>query len=99
MKKHPILRSTFMAGLTLRLFKTPLTGLARILLMNRDLSEAALADVLQNRCPYEFCNILCWSLFLFNFITKRLQVFSCEFCEIFKKIFFYRAPMMAAFDL
>ena len=41
MKKHPILRSTFMAGLTLRLFKTPLTGLARILLTNRDLSEAA----------------------------------------------------------
>ena len=41
MKKHPILRSTFMEGLTLRLFKTPLTGLARILLMSRDLSETA----------------------------------------------------------
>ena len=24
------------------------------------------------------------------------QVFSCEFCEIFKKTFFYRTPVVAA---
>ena len=24
------------------------------------------------------------------------QVFSCEFCEIFKNIFFYRTPLVAA---
>ena len=48
---------------------------------------------------------LCLSLF-FNklkhfFIKKQIlaQVFSCEFCEIFKNTFFYRAPPVAAFAL
>ena len=33
-----------------------------------------------------------------NFIKKEAltQVFSCEFCEIFKNIVFYRAPRVAA---
>ena len=36
---------------------------------------------------------LCWSLFSIKlqaciFIEKRTQAFSCEYCEIFKKIFF-----------
>ena len=35
-----------------------------------------------------------------NFIKKETltQVFSCEFCEIFKNNFFYRAPLVAASD-
>ena len=34
-----------------------------------------------------------------NFIKKEAltQVFSCKFCEIFKNIFFYRTPPVAAF--
>ena len=41
---------------------------------------------------------LCQSLFAFNFIKKETlaQVFSCEFCEISKNSFFYRAPLVAA---
>ena len=33
-----------------------------------------------------------------NFIKKEplAQVFSCEFCEIFKNIFFYRTTLVAA---
>ena len=33
-----------------------------------------------------------------NFIKKEAlsQVFSCEFCEIFKNSFFYRTPPLAA---
>ena len=31
-------------------------------------------------------------------LKKRLlaQLFSCEFCEIFKNIYFYRTPLVAA---
>ena len=36
---------------------------------------------------------LCWSLKKKNTPT---QVFSCEFCEIFKNTSFYRTPPMAA---
>ena len=34
----------------------------------------------------------------FNFIKKETlaQVFSCEFCEIFKNTFYYRTPPVAA---
>ena len=46
---------------------------------------------------------LCQSIFFnkvadLNFIKKETltQVFSCEFCEISKNIFSYRAPLMAA---
>ena len=33
-----------------------------------------------------------------NFIKKETltQMFSCEFCETFKKTFFYRTPLVAA---
>ena len=33
-----------------------------------------------------------------NFIKKETvaQVFSCEFCEIYKNIFYYRTPLLAA---
>ena len=43
---------------------------------------------------------LCQSLF-FSFSIKQTlaQVFSCEFCEIFKNTFFYRTPPVAASDL
>ena len=35
-----------------------------------------------------------------NFIKKETlaQVFSCEFCEIYKNTFFYRIPLVAAFE-
>ena len=38
---------------------------------------------------------------VFNFIKKATlaQVFSCEFCHIFKNSFFYRTPLLTAFDL
>ena len=41
---------------------------------------------------------LCQSLFFNNFIKKvtLAQVFSCEFCEIFKNTFFHRTPLMEA---
>ena len=40
---------------------------------------------------------LCQSLF-FNKVKKEslVQVFACEFCEIFKNNFFYRTPLVAA---
>ena len=34
---------------------------------------------------------LCWSLFLI-----KLEVFSCEYGEMFKNSFFYRTPLVAA---
>ena len=36
-----------------------------------------------------------------NFIKKETlaQVFSCKFCEISKKTFFYRTPLVAASDM
>ena len=36
-----------------------------------------------------------------NFIKKKTiaQVFSCEYCEIFKDSFFYRTPLMTALAL
>ena len=36
-----------------------------------------------------------------NFIKNEAltQVFSCEFCKIFKTTFLYRTPPVAAFDL
>ena len=43
---------------------------------------------------------LCQSLFFNNFIKKETlaQMFSCEFCEIFKNTFFKRTPLVAAFN-
>ena len=50
---------------------------------------------------------LCWSLFLINlqalsagFLKKKnlIQVFTCEYCKIFKNIIFYRTTLMVAFD-
>ena len=37
---------------------------------------------------------LCQSLFLKK--ETLVQLFSCEFCEIFKNAFFYRTPPLAA---
>ena len=41
-----------------------------------------------------------WALFYksCNFIKRetQAQVFSCEFCEISKNVFFYRIPLVAA---
>ena len=40
---------------------------------------------------------MCWNLFLIKFEKEiRTQVFSCEYCEIFKNSFLYRKPPMAA---
>ena len=49
---------------------------------------------------------LCQSFFFNKVVSLRpvtllkkvtlAQVFSCEFCEIFKNIFFYRTPLVAA---
>ena len=72
------------------------------------IKKQSLADVLQNRCSKNLANFtgkhLRWSLFLETLqnsspVTSETltQVFSCESCEIFKNIFFYRAPPVAAF--
>ena len=40
-------------------------------------------------------------MFKVNNITSKetlAQVFSCEFCEISKNSFFYRTPLVAAFE-
>ena len=49
---------------------------------------------------------LCQSLFLNKVVPATLlkketlaQVFSCEFCEIFKNTFFYRTPPVAASEM
>ena len=63
-------------------------------------------DVLKNFSKFKGKH-LCWSLFLnkvtkaCNFIKKEtlVQVFSCEFCEISKNIFFHRTPPVAASSL
>ena len=39
---------------------------------------------------------LCWSLFLLK--LQAIQVFSWECCEIFTNSFFYRTPLVAAFE-
>ena len=41
---------------------------------------------------------LCWSLFLITLqaFRSQKQVFSCEYCEIFKNNFFYRTPLVTA---
>ena len=36
------------------------------------------------------------SLFLLYLKETPTQVFSCEYCEIFKNSFFYRTPLVAA---
>ena len=46
---------------------------------------------------------MCQSLF-FNKVAvlkkeTLAQLFSCEFCKIFRNTFFYRTPLVAAFDL
>ena len=58
-------------------------------------------DVLKNFAKFAGKH-LCQTLFL-NKVSglKRIrcistQVFSCEFCEIFKKTYFYRTPLVAA---
>ena len=38
---------------------------------------------------------LCWSLFLTLLKETPAQVFSCEYCKIFKNSIFYRAPLLA----
>ena len=47
---------------------------------------------------------LCWSLFLIKGLElyqkqTSTQVFSCGYCEIFKKSFFYRALLVVASEL
>ena len=52
---------------------------------------------LKHLCQSFFFNKVA-GLRLATLIKKTLpQVFSCEFCEIFKKIYFYRTPLVAAF--
>ena len=55
------------------------------------LQKQLFADVLQKRCFEKFTGKqLCWSLFFKKVAGLRTptQVFSCEFCEIFKNTFF-----------
>ena len=34
---------------------------------------------------------------MLEFLFNKVQVFSCEYCQIFKNSFFYRTPPVAAF--
>ena len=65
------------------------------------------ADSLQNRCLKNLAIFtgkhLCWHLLSMTLqafspatLLKGLQVFSCEYCEIFKNSFFHRAPLVTA---
>ena len=67
--------------------------------------RCSLKNVLRNFAKFTEKH-LCQSLFFnkvagaaCNFIKKETlaQVFSCEFCEISKNTFSYRAPLVAAF--
>ena len=51
-------------------------------------------EILQNSQE----NTFAWVSFLIKLQAKEslAQVFSCEFCEIFKNTFFYRTPLVAA---
>ena len=66
-------------------------------------SEAATTDILQSRCSNNFPNFQrktsVWSLFLniyLDSLVGSFQMFSCEYCDIFKNTFFYRTPPVAA---
>ena len=54
--------------------------------------------VLQKRCSYKFYKIHRKTTETCNLIKKETlaQVFSFEFCKIFKNTFFYRTPPVAA---
>ena len=59
--------------------------------------EQPSAVVLQNRCQHFAIftgKYQCWNLLLIN--EAPIQVFSCEYCEIFKSSFLYRATLVAA---
>ena len=59
-----------------------------------------LADVLQNRCSEKFRNIHSKASVLESLNEKvaGLQMFSCEYCEVLR-IVFYRTPPVADFIL
>ena len=66
--------------------------------MGREINEiltttSATGDVLRNFAKFTGKH-LCQSLFLIK--EALAQVFSCEFCEISKSIFFHRTPLVAA---
>ena len=67
-----------------------------------DLRYFQLTEAVLRRCSVKkvFLNIS-QSPDACNFIKKETltQVFSCEFCEIFRNTFFYRTPLVAASDL
>ena len=66
----------------------------------KNFEKQPFADVLQNRSSEKFF-IHRKHLKICNFLKKTLptQVFSCEYCEIFKTCFFYRTPLVAASEL
>ena len=53
-------------------------------------------DILSGLIPKETRKLWCQSPF-FNKVAGLAQVFSCEFCEIFKNNFFHRTPLVAAY--
>ena len=92
--------------LILRLFKN--NPLCKLYKAKRQKQQST--DVLKNRCSEKFGNISRKTLVLeslfnevallkaCNFVKKETptQVFSGEYCKIFKKSFFYRASPLAA---
>ena len=64
------------------------------------LQKQSSGGVLWKRCPYKFRKIHRKTPVPESLFKETLaQVFSCEFCEIYKNIFFYRTPLVAAFDV
>ena len=63
-------------------------------------------DVLQNRCfqkgkKEKTCVgisllIKLHTLDLQHYLKKTIQVFSCEYCDVFRNSIFYRTPLVAA---
>ena len=52
-------------------------------------------DVLRNFAKF-IGKLLCQDLFFNKVSCLRPQVFSCEFCEFSKNIFFHRTPLVTA---
>ena len=74
--------------------------LIRMFLFTPTLSiEAAVRRCFSNKCSSKFLNTHRKTSVLeslFNNGVSSTQVFSCEYCEIFKNSFFYRTPPVAA---
>ena len=72
-----------------------ISGVISIIMQKKTLQKQSSGGVLKNFAKFTGKH-LCQSL-IFKKETLA-QVFSCEFCEISKKTFFHKTPLVAASD-